>query len=280
MGEYDAFGRKKGEDTMSDLGWGATGQAPPPVERPATPDVSISNSSPSPSADWSPAQPSPIAPSGPRRRGRNPMVWLIQLLVLGGLAAGIYFAVDSGKDAVDKVRDSFNTFTVPDSNSNSGTPNIAPPEDPEGSTPPQQVAPRKVFTAQGLKESLKIMERETPGKLQNFTMRPDSISYQVQHGRKWQLASLDSDAEIPDITTTQERAPADTGIAYGQIDPGAPARLIRGAGARLNKARSDVDYLVLQDIGTVRWIVYFKAANGGPARYAIGDAKGRVAQVY
>jgi hypothetical protein len=274
MAEYDAFGRKKGEDTMSDLGWGATGEAPPPVETSASPDVTATPtvSTTTSSVDWSPAPPASPTPMTPRRSGgRNPMVWLIQLLVLGGLAAGIYFAVDSGKDAVDNVRDKFNQFTVPDVN----IPNTIPPDDPEGSKPPKQVEPRKVFTAQGLQDSLKIMERDTPGKIQNFTIRPEAIHYQVQRGSKYSIVSLNADAEAPDVSTTQERAPTGDGIPYSKIDVGAPARIIRGAGARLNKARSDVDYLVLQDIGTIRWIVYFK---GG--RYAIGDAQGRVTQVY
>jgi hypothetical protein len=275
MDEFDAFGRKKNEDTMSDLGWGATGEAPPPVERPASADAPTSTVPPSPAADWSPAQPVSGTPKLPRRRsGRNPIAMLVQFAVIAGIGFGVWALVDSGADAVKRTTDAFKTFTVPDLNV--PTPQPVNPVDPEGNTPPKQVKARKLLTAQGLKDALKAMERDTPGLIQNFRLDATQIQYQVQRGDKWAIASFAAAAEAPEIVTQQERPPTKDGIRYGEFDVGAPARMIRGAGARLNKARADVDYLIADKaLGPVRWVVYFK---GG--RYAIGNAQGRITQVY
>ncbi len=98
------------------------------------------------------------------------------------------------------------------------------------------------------------------------------IDIQVFRAGNLRFVSLAADAEAPTIHTTQ------TGVAlpayplsYEEINPTAPARLIRAAGARLGKAPSQVDYLVAQKFtGTVQWGVYYK--DGAIAQ---GDSRGR-----
>lgn len=256
MDEYDAFGRKRDENPLSDLGWGATGEPPPPVEQPASPAVSAT--------DWTPAVPAP-SPAPRRRRSGS---WLrrfialdVTLLVIGGV---VFLAVDGARDTIDGVRDTFTTSTT-------GVPDTITATE----APPPQAAARKLLTPPGFKRALVLMARDTPGRIQNLRLDAERISYQVQRGATFTIANFEADAQAPVVSVTQERAPATGGIGYRRIDATAPVRIIRGAGARLNRSRADVDYLVLQDAIGVRWVVYFK---GG--RYAIGDARGRVTAVY
>lgn len=279
MSDYDAFGRKTDEDTMSDLGWGSSGEPPPPVEVSSSP--SVTSSPTSPAADWSPAQPSATgAPRVPRRRSGGPsfrpVLWGVEAIILLAVVFGIWRAVEAGNDAVDSVRDGFKPFTEQTQRQQQGGVPGSGSGDGEGDTPPSQVQARKLLTPDGLQEALKVMERATPGKVQNLRLDPKSISYQVQKGSKFTIASLYADGEAPDVAVTQRRTPVPGGIPFDAVDVGAPARIIRAAGARLNQPRSKVNYLVLQDLsGSVRWIVYFM--NG---RYAIGNERGQVTQVY
>ena len=51
----------------------------------------------------------------------------------------------------------------------------------------------------------------------------------------------------------------DTTIALSQIDPSAPARLVRAAAKRAHRSVNDVDFLFIQrNVGRARWVLYFK----------------------
>jgi len=257
MSDYDAFGRKKDDAGLGDLGWGTSDSptAPPqPAETPvpATPQASELTSTAPPSAALG------------RRRGRNPVVALVQFAVLAAIIFGIYSTVTAGGEAVDQARGVIDAL-------DDGVGQATTTTDEDDSVP-ERVEARALFKPRGLSSALELLEQEVPGKVSNLAIRRDRIDIQVFRAGNLRFVSLAADAEAPTIHTTQ------TGVAlpayplsYEEINPTAPARLIRAAGARLGKAPSQVDYLVAQKFtGTVQWGVYYK--DGAIAQ---GDSRGR-----
>src|SRR5437870_5723291 len=126
--EYDAFGRKKDEAGLGDLGWGATGDRPTSAAPEATPTTPVATTRPQTELQT-------VTPrtSGLGRPRRNPFVFFIQFVVLAGVAAAIYFAVIAGNDAADSARKTIDAFTQ-GSKSGSGS-----SEDRGDDTVPKQV---------------------------------------------------------------------------------------------------------------------------------------------
>jgi hypothetical protein len=275
MSEYDAFGRKKDEAGLSDLGWGTTDDPaakpnpeptaappPPPVAHPTVAQQTSESGFSAPAEFTSvPTGPPPMR----RRRGRNPVVLLTQFLVLGGIALAIYFAVDAGQDAADKVRGAINGFNdLGGGNGNGGGRG--------DDTVPQQVKARKLFTAEGLRSAIKVMEREVPGKVTNFAIRRDRINATIISGGKSRFVNFASDAEVPEVLSTSTAGSTTGALSYEQINPTAPPRLMKAANARLGRSEADVDYFVVQNYtGAVQWGIYYE--GGSPI--AQGDSQGR-----
>ena len=103
--EFDAFGRKKDDAGLGDLGWGTAAETP---------------------ADRSPPRRArrprefqtvtPVSPTGLGKPRRNPGILLVQIAVLAVIVGAIALAVTAGKEANDTVRetlDGFKTLTAP-----------------------------------------------------------------------------------------------------------------------------------------------------------------------
>ncbi|MEA2180311.1 MAG: hypothetical protein QOG77_3608, partial [Solirubrobacteraceae bacterium] len=84
--EYDAFGRKRDEAGLGDLGWDSTGEAPPPSQ----PTVSTTTT---PQTEFQTVTPASTGLGSPRR---NPLILVVQFLVVAGIAVGIYLAATAG----------------------------------------------------------------------------------------------------------------------------------------------------------------------------------------
>lgn len=205
------------------------------------------------------------------RRGRNPMVWLIQLAVLGGIAFAIYSVVDAGNDAVNSVRDTFGVFDDLNGNGNgSGS------GDRGDDKVPDQVQTLKLFTPTGLRSAIKVMEKEVPGKVYTLSFRRDRLNASIIQGNKQVFVNFDADAEVPDIQSSST-APAGGGsLSYEQINVQAPFRLLKAANQRVNRSDADVDYFVVQAFSDeVGWSVFYE----GGTPYAQGDSRGRLLRV-
>ena len=145
--------------------------------------------------------------------------------------------------------DQFKSFTQPSS----------PKQSKEDSKVPKQVCARKLFTPAGFRSALKVLQKEAPGRITNFSMRPDRIDLQVVRNGKTSVIDFPSDAEVPQVLSTSTGwSPTDT-FGYEELNPGAPARLMRAANARLNQSPADVDYFVAQKwTDSMQWGVYYK----------------------
>lgn len=264
--EYDAFGRKKDEAGLGDLGWGSSGD-PAASSTPApeaTPNAPTASAGPTVPEFRTIQTPSP----GLSRPRRNPAIVLIQLAVLAGIGAAVYFAVVAGNDASDTARraiDQFNQFG--DGNGGGGGGKGGGDD-----TVPEQVKARDYFTAAGLRAGLKILAREEPGTIANFSFRRDRINVQVQRGGKNRIMTLYADAEAPDVSTVVAASVRPDSLTYEEINPTAPARLAKAANRRLGRSAADVEYFVVSKFsGQVQWGVYY---DGG-AHAAQGDSRGR-----
>lgn len=271
--EYDAFGRKKDEAGLGDLKWGTTGDPVPNSDPQApAPTVTAAESGLSTSTEFRTAATTSSAPRVWRRR-RNPFVWLVQLLVLGGVAWGIYLAVDAGNDAANSIRDTFDAVDDIGSGFGTGTGGGDQGDD----TVPEQVQARKLFTAAGLRSALKALEKEVPGRVEIFALRRDRINATIIEGDQRAVVNFDADAEIPDVQARTSAAAAGDTLSYEQISPKAPFKLLEAANARVNRSDADVDYFVVQNFsGEVMWGVYYK--GGSPI--AQGDSRGRFIRAF
>jgi hypothetical protein len=262
--EYDAFGRKKDEAGLGDLGWGSAGDADPSAN-PTTPAPEASPNVPStPQFRTTPMSTS----TGLGRSHRNPLIFVVQVAVIFGIGLAIFFAVDSGRDAVDSARERIDDFTRGGGGAGGGGGGV----NPEDSKIPEQVGSRDLFTTAGLRSALKVLEKEQPGEITNFSMRRDRINLQVVRGGKSHVINFAADAEVPEDVSVSEATSNIEGFSYEELNPTAPERLMKAANARLGQSKADVDYFVAQKwTGAIQWGVYYK--GGKPI--AQGDSRGR-----
>jgi hypothetical protein len=259
--EYDAFGRKKDEAGLGDLGWGSTGESDAPASPApeATPNVTAS---PTPQTQF---RTTPTR-TGLEVKRRRPLVFLVQVIVLFGIGLGVFLAFDSGNDAANQARETIDRITGGNTGGSSNQSGSG-----EDDTVPEQVKSRDYFSAAGLRAGLKILESEQPGRISNFSFRRDRIDIQVVREGKTHIVQLTEDAEVPEVFSTSTAVGSDT-FNYEEINAGAPERLMKAANARLNRSKADVDYFVAQKFtGSMVWGIYYK--GGKPI--AQGDSRGR-----
>lgn len=252
MSEYDAFGRTKDESGHNDLGWGSAD----------------SDATPAPEADFTPVS-TPTSPGPGRSRpslGCAPAALIVPLVLFALVGGGIYLAVDAGRDAVNSARDTIESFSPP-GNGNGGGGG-------RDDTVPEQIKPRDLFGSAGdLREALRIMEREVPGRITNFSIHDgNGINAQVVKGSERAVVLFAPDAEAPEVITRSEGSASSSSFSYEEIDPTAASRLMKAANSRLGQSPADVDYFVVsKSTGGMQWGIYYK--GGKPI--ALGDSHGR-----
>jgi hypothetical protein len=254
MGERDAFGREKGEDSLAGLGWSSSTGGPTPTPTPVTPTpkpASVSTPSPTMTAGepltggaggsggsapaWTPG---PQA-SYTRRRRRRARGVIVPLVILGFVALGIggaTTAFNAGNDALNNFSDSIEQATKNDSAASASTPSAA------GTTLMQSAA---------LKTALAKLPA---GDLQLLRLAPDRINANVIVKGKLHVVQVSAGGEVNDVST-----PA-TGGGTGtiKVNSVAPSRIIKTATKRTGRRPSTVNYLVLIDIGGKdEWQLYF-----------------------
>ena len=266
--EYDAFGRKKDEAGLGDLGWGSGGD-PNATSSPApeaTPNVTTTTTTPQ---TQFPTMPTTTGFGRPRR---NPLIFIVQVAVILGIGLAIFFAVDSGNDAVNSARKTIDDFTKGGSGGGSGGGGGGGGTNPEEQKIPEQVKARDYFSAEGLRAGLKILQKEQPGRITNFSFRRDRIDVQVVRGGKTHVIDFPNDAEVPDDQSVSDVTSLTDSISYEEINPTAAERLMQAANARLNRSKADVDYFVVSKFsGSITWGIYYQGGNP----IAQGDSRGR-----
>ncbi len=249
--EYDAFGRKKDDAGLGDLGWGTSSDTPPATTQVAPPREVETGA--------------PVATPGRRPRGSGlAFAWIIALVVVGGVGLAVF---SMGKDANDAVRDTLNSFKT----QTSPTGGVGTQGDSGDDDVPAQVKAASFFTPKGLRAGLRILAKEQPGRIANYSMRKDRIDVQIIRGGKTHIVELQAGAEAPQEFSSSTAVSGADSISYEELNATAPNRLMRAANARLSASPKQVDYFVAQKFsGTLQWGIYYK--NG---RIAQGDSRGR-----
>jgi hypothetical protein len=245
--EHDAFGRPVGEDPLAGLGWSSS-----PPDAAARPDAAPGASPPRP-----PAPP-------PVRRVRSGFAG--RLIAFAALLATVALVALTGLSAVD-------TSPVTIDRVSPVIPSAVAQEEQEGAGPgrPARVVP--LTTPGGLRAGVRRLKRDVPGRLQSFRLEKRRIDVTVMlRGGRLRSARLLADGEAAQIlSATGAGFPAANSFSYGDLRPGAPARLIRTANTRLGKRTSQVNYLLLtRSSGALTWGVYYRDGSIGQ-----GDASGR-----
>lgn len=257
MPEYDAFGRRIGEDPLVEQGWSTSAAAPVAPAR--DPDAPFG-------APVLAPQPQTQVDTGDLvRTAGNPfrtIRWILRLAPVAVIIIIAMTAMSAGtsavKDAFDDVKGAFPTV-------------VADPSDPGGPGGPATPA-ASLLERTGMAKALRRLEAEVPGRLRAVRIAADRIDVVVQRGGKMRVAQFAAGAEAPSILSTSASAAPGTGtLTYDQVKPAAAARLIRAANKRLNRKTSQIDYLVPSDFaGSTVWGVYY---TGG--LIAQGDGRGR-----
>jgi hypothetical protein len=265
MGERDAFGREKSEDSLAQMGWKPSG-APvtpgDPLARPETPveppKAAVTAAAPSAfnageaSAPFTlpkarpaepqpaaaePPRPRPPAPTftrqrGPRRRGPSLARLIFLVAFVGVLAIGVTSVVRVGGNAVDGLRDKINAID------------------------PEAVAPSPASTGSLLRSApLRDALAKLPsGKLVFIRIDADSIDAQVISAGKRHTVHMSTTGPSAEVTS-----PIGVDQSAFKLNPAAPLRAARTAARRAGLSVDDLDYIVGSEQG---WTLFFK--DGGP----------------
>jgi hypothetical protein len=292
MADRDAFGNKIDDDSLAGMGWSIGGDAtapsmpqdsptptpaptPPPAPRPATPAPAMSAGTAPPPA---PAMPSIFTPPPAAQRAlgsagipmptaaRTPggmrgvrvftrlVSMVVALAIVGGIVLAIVGTVDSVKDKVTSVTDSFTTpsFSTP----GSSTPTESTPTKP--AKPPTGLQRGSMMRADAFAKAL-VKLRAQGGRAQTLRVDAERVSGNVlsKTGRM-SVVSLSWDG-TSQVVRTGAHIPSASAVSLGAVTAKAPTRVVARAAAALGRPARKVNYLVLTSFaGKAQWYVYFK----------------------
>jgi hypothetical protein len=285
MPEYDAFGREIGEDTLSGLGGTSSGSTWEQTEsEPAFEDAEPVEREPAPEPE--PARFEHVhAPAGddeaqrkllaaqlgdalsqaartprPKRSGaaKGCLIAFVVLIAFGGaIIAGVVSFVSS----VDLDTGGESIISPPD---------FQPEEAPTGMEGESLARPanfaaalREISRAGGGVTNLRV----APDRIDATLKTPEGRLRHVQIKAGGELERIGPDSG-PGFDSSET-------IPVSRLKPPALARLIRRGAKEVGVPVSEFQYAVPQQIGGLRWVVYFTRS-----RYVIGDARGRFEREY
>jgi hypothetical protein len=206
-----------------------------------------------------------------RVRRRSGLGCLVGLVILVAVAAGPVIAVvglvGSASDTIDEVTgvlDDIPTIDPPDL-----------PQTPDVASPPIGIEGRSMIAPRHLAGTLRRLKRDGVRTVTQLTVRPDRLDAGTVKGRRQRdvLFTFEGKVQRGDPRPAN---PALGTLALAELDPKAPARLVRNSAKRYRVRERGINYLIaMNDVftgdGGHRWVAYFK--NG---IYVEGDERGRV----
>jgi hypothetical protein len=265
--EYDAFGREIGENTLEGLG-GDSRADTPPAARPDSDGQAAALRAAASEAAAAPAPPvssigDPPPQSTARRRAPRAIGCLFSLVflaavvgVIGIAAAGIFGAA---QDAIDDVTDTIDSPALP-------LPD-APAEPPSGVAGDSLIAPANLTRALA-------RLRQEGSRATQVAAWPDRVAADLAKGGRGRLVQVPAGGDV--FRGDPHPLPSGTRtVALADLDPEAPARLVRRSAARFKVRPQGIDYVIASPDftggGTYHWVAYFR--NG---TYVEGGASGKV----
>lgn len=268
--ERDPFGRLPNEDPLAGLGSRTNGTeslaaSEPVASKPAASELAVADEPrEDPTPEQSRAVPSRTAAAASRlnpSRVADVGGWIVKAVVIVGVLvtiAGVAGAVLlTGKNVPDEVSDS-------------AAPRVA-----GGDPAPRGLDGRSLLLRRNLVPALRRVRTSGLGGLRTLRVAPERIDATLL-GEDGRLRSVrvrfDGSLSSRDAGVAGARGLLTT--AFSRVDAAAPARLARGAAARVRRSTSEVSFVFLRTAGSsAPWTVVMR---GGPR--LPGDAHGRIAR--
>jgi hypothetical protein len=237
MSERDAFGREKGEDTLAEMGWSWSPDAPAATPAtpatpaaaaaaPVTPEPTFAAPPPAMSAGgsagpgWTPSPPAMVRLRR-RRRARGVIVPLVLIGIAALAVGGATTALLAGSGAIDDFQSAVRDATA----------SAVPAETPAGVESGSLLRPAALKTA-----IAKLPSRQ----IQSLRVAPERIDAQVLVKGKMHVVQVRADGTVSDVAT-----PVGGSLKRLRVDTGAPNRIVRTAAKRAGRSPARVSYLVL-----------------------------------
>lgn len=270
MGEYDAFGRKAGEDPLEGLGWTHSDDAADRAPEPAPPAPAAADAPPKPPGAFDAdaalraevqAQGRRVADAGRRVRV---VARIATLLVLAGIGAAVM------ADRIDTQTDTGPpdiTIPVFGPGDETTTPPAAP------AAPPAGLSSRSLLRGANFGGAMRALRARGPGRIANLRVAADRIDVQLRTG-DGRLRNV----QIVPGPGVRELSVSGTGFGhvgtfpYAAVDPNAPERFVRQVARRQGRPASHVEYLVLTSfLDDLRWSLFLDDGT-----HFTADAHGRL----
>ena len=221
MAEYDAFGRRKGEDPLEQLSSGA----PPPAQAPAV------------------STPPPAMPARPK--GLGVAVAIALVVVVASIGAAVSLLAGSAEEGI------LEPVAVEEGPMAPGTSQPAEPAAARG------LDEGSLLTRPVLARAIRAMRVAELGRPANFRVAADRIDARLVTANGGHRHVQAGPAGVPRELSFSKggRVPA---MPWSAVDPGAPQRLVRAATEREKRSAHDVDYLTLLDLGKPTWGLFFE----------------------
>jgi hypothetical protein len=240
MSERDAFGREKGEDTLAEMGWSWTSDAPAatPAASPVTPEPTFSTAPTPPAAmsagasagpGWTPPPPAMVRLRR-RRRARGVVVPLVLIGIVALAIGGATTALQAGSGAINDLESAVRDATA----------SAVPEKTPAGVESGSLVRPAALKTALA-----KLPSRQ----IQSLRIAPERIDAQVYVKGKMHVVQVRADGTVSDVAT-----PVGGSVKRLRVNATAPNRIVRTVAKRAGRSPDRVSYLVL--LGN-EWQLFF-----------------------
>ncbi|MFL5843600.1 MAG: hypothetical protein ACJ762_02830 [Solirubrobacteraceae bacterium] len=260
-GDYDAFGRKTGEDPLGDLGWRGEAAGVEPDQ--AAPE-------PKPRADPGTEPDSEIgatfeiadrvAQMGGRMVRR--FVVLVTLVVIGAAGLAVFGSVETDT--------STGGGSVVETSTAAEPAGEAP--EPEA-VPPTGLGSRSLLRPGAFAKAMARLRSRGLGQVANLRLAPDRIDAQLlTAGGRLRDVQIQAGQAVHELSISGPGFGHLESIAYSAIDAKAPARFARSAARPRHRPVARIDYLVLLKAGDeIIWSLFFKDGT-----HFTADAHGRI----
>lgn len=307
MGERDAFGREKDEDTFQGLGWTSSGETrstdtPVPVSRETLPgmDADVNHDgipgthAPPPRAYADRPQSSGGGMPDDGRIDLGPVATLVKFLfrriaplaivvvILGGVGVGIVGAISDAVDDIDVSSPEFPQAPAidPDTGEESGDVPVQggvdgedAPATPAG--PVEGLQPGSMLLASNFAAVKAKMRTGRYGRLKNLSVRPERVNAQfVTKAGQIRNVTFLPDGQVDEGSLSGSGFGSLPTIPIGPMNSAAPFRMARSAAGRLKRPDTAVGYVVYYGedfVGDIVWGVYMKDGE-----IFQGDTRGKI----
>lgn len=270
MGERDAFGREKGEDTLAGLGWTSGDPLPPPsepiLEEPRAPEAAPVAVAPPTTPRTSTAFrfDAPVAvPTRRRTSGCGLALTVALLLGVGTVVGGVSLVADGIQDAEEAVD------ALPSLTPKPATPDVG--EAPRATTPPVGLKRGSLLLRTNFRRALAAVRAREAGQLRSLRVEPQRLDLQLRT-KDGRLKSVQYrwTGEVERLSRSGPGFGFVTTVPFARIDTRAPSRAVAAAAGRLQTGAARVNYLVYTG-GLSGWSVFFQ---GG--QHFRADDRGRI----